>query len=91
MVTLWLSRNGVAEANWVAETSTDLRLGTSTETERDVAAWNFFVEANPGDSFALMIVSSSSDVSIFGGASANTVPANLPQIPSTILTVNQVG
>lgn len=91
VVTLWLSKNGTAEANWVAETSTDLRLGTSTETERDVAAWNFFVDANAGDSYALMIVSSSSNVSIFGGQSANAVPANLPQIPSTILTVNQVG
>lgn len=90
-VTIWLSKNGIAEANWIAETSTDIRLGTSTETERAVAAWNFFVNANAGDSYALMIVSTSSDVDIFGGSPANTLPVNIPQIPSTILTVNQVG
>ena len=89
-VTIWLSKNGVAQANWVAESSTDIYLGTSVDTERSVAAWNFFVEANASDFYVLMIVADNNNVKIFGDASDNDL-ANLPQIPSTILTVNQVG
>lgn len=90
-VTIWLSKNGIAQNNWVAETSTDIVLGTALTDEKAVAAWNFFVDAQPGDFYVLMIVASGSGLVIDGGASLNTVPANIPQIPSTILTVNQVG
>lgn len=89
-VTIWLSKNGVAQANWVSDSSTDIYLGTSVDTERSVAAWNFFVEANASDFYVLMIVADNNNVKIFGDASDNDL-ANLPQIPSTILTVNQVG
>lgn len=91
MVTLWLSKNGSSAAGWVVWSSTDIRLGTSTDTERVVAAWNFFVDASAGDRFTLMVAADDAGVTIDAGASENSGVAGLPQIPSTILTVNQVG
>lgn len=90
-VTIWLSKNGITSDKWVAETSTDEFLGTSTDAERSVAAWNFFVDAAANDFYVLMIASSGTNVSIYGDASDITNPAGIPQIPSTILTVNQIG
>ena len=90
-LTIWLSKNGTTSTNWVPETSTDIVVGTSLDTERVVAAWNFFVDATAGDYYVLMIVASDSNVSIYGGQTLNTIPAGIPEIPSTILTVNQVG
>ena len=91
IVTIWLSRNGVAPANWIPESATDIYIGRDTDTERIVAAWNFFVNASSSDYFALMIVANGDSVDAYGGTSANLLPAGIPQIPSTILTVNQVG
>lgn len=91
VVTIWLAKNGVAVANYVPESSTDIYLGTATDTERSVAAWNFFVDAAAGDFYTLMIATNGASVSIYGDASANTDVPGLPTIPSTILTVNQVG
>jgi hypothetical protein len=84
VVTIWLNKNDSP----VTASAGDIYLGTSADTERSVAAWNFFVDAEPGDYFTLMIVTDGTGVSLFGGASAN---AGVPAIPSTILTVNQVG
>jgi hypothetical protein len=89
-VTVWLSKNGIAQSNWVAETSTDYILGTTADAEKSVAVLNFFVEAEPGDFFVLMIVSNGSGVVIDGGTSLNNA-LSVPDIPATILTVNQVG
>lgn len=92
-VTIWLSKNGTAPSNWVGETSTDIYMGTTADAERDVAAWNFFVDAQAGDFFALMVVTDGTQMWLHGSESVNynatTLP--LPFIPSTILTVNQVG
>jgi hypothetical protein len=96
-VTLWLSKNGIGQANWVPNTSTDVILGgASIDARRSVEAWNFFVEAQPGDFAVLMIIAEKNQVGdqvkIFSGPSANcTEGCQIPQIPSTILTVNQVG
>lgn len=84
VVTIWLNKNDSP----VADSATDVYLGTAVDTERSVAAWNFFVEADAGDYFSLMIVTNGTGVSVYGGASANP---GAPAIPSTILTVNQVG
>lgn len=91
VVVIWLSKNDVAPANWLPESSTDLYLGKDSLTERAVAAWNFFVEASPGDFYVLMIAASSGGLSIYGDASAVTSPTGIPSIPSTLVTVNQVG
>ena len=82
---LWLTKNGSSVAN----SSTDVYVGTSTDTERHAIAWNFFVDAAANDWFELTAVSSDS-VQILSGESLNkTIGA--PDIPGTILTVNQVG
>lgn len=91
IVTIWLTKNGIAQANWVTDSATDVFLGTTTESERSVAAWNFFVEAVPGDYYALMIVANGTQVTLHGSTSTNTSPTGIPAIPSTILTVNQIG
>lgn len=91
IVTIWLSKNGIAEGNWVPESATDIYLGSSLETERQVAAWNFFVNASAGDYYSIMIVSNDTDIDLYAESSSNTNPAGIPQIPSTILTINQVG
>lgn len=90
-ITIWLTKNGIAQSHWVPESTTDIVLGTAVQDEKNVAAWNFFVDAQAGDFFALMIVASGSQVTLNGGSSLNTTPAGIPQIPATILTVNQVG
>lgn len=88
VITVWLSKNGLA----VPDTSTDEYLGTATDSERAVAAWNFFVQSRPGDYFELMITTdgnSGAVPEILYGDSVNAALA--PKIPSTVLTVNQVG
>lgn len=89
IVTIWLSRNGTA----VPDSAGDVYLGTATDSERNIAAWNFFVEASPGDYFELMIAtdgSTGTPPEIYYGPSVNSA-IGAPAIPSTILTVNQVG
>ena len=49
------------------------------------------MDAQAGDYFTLMIVSNGDRMFLDGGSSLNTTPVGIPQIPSTILTVNQVG
>jgi hypothetical protein len=83
--TLWLTKNGTS----VTDSSTDVYVGTSTDTERHAIAWNFFVDAAANDWFELTAVSSDS-VQILSGASQNAL-LGAPTIPGTILTVNQVG
>lgn len=92
-ITIWLSKNGIAPENWIPETSTDMVLGTALQDERAVASWSFFVEANSNDYYVIMITTNGNDgdTIIYGGESLNTVPASIPQIPSTILNVDQVG
>lgn len=90
-VSIWLAKNrNVAGAGYVNNSSTDIYLGTSTETERQVVAWNFFVEATANDFFELMIVANGTGVMIHSGTSSNAA-RGAPAIPGTILTVNQVG
>ena len=84
VVTIWLNKNDSP----VADSATDVYLGTSIDTERSVAAWNFFVDAEAGDYFSIMVLTNGTGVSVYGGPAANS---GAPAIPSTILTVNQVG
>lgn len=90
VVAIWLSKNGTTSDKWVSETTTDIVLGSKPTEERSVAAWNFFVSASAGDRYILMIATNSLGPTIHGGPSLLT-GLGLPQIPSTIVTVNQVG
>jgi hypothetical protein len=86
LVSIWLVQNG----DNVPWSSTDLYLTDSGLKSRTVAAWNFFVVIAAGDTIQLMI-SAENDLK----TSVLTLPAQTnptrPEVPSTILTVNQVG
>lgn len=90
-ITIWLTKNrdGVGNDS-EANSSTDIFIGTTLETERQVASWNFFVQVAAGDFYELMIVADSTGAEILSGTSANSA-AGAPLIPGTILTVNQIG
>lgn len=91
IVSIWLSKNGITSDKWMPESATDIYIGTAVDTERKVAAWNFFVDAAANDYYVLMVAADGANVSLYGDTSGVTSPANIPAIPSTILTVNQVG
>ena len=78
---IWLDKNGTAVAN----SATNLYL--TGNNNKEVAAWNFVVNATAGDYYRLMWLSSSADVQISALAAAGAVPA----VPSVILTVVPVG
>lgn len=89
-ISIWLckSSNGGSCTN-VPWSNTDMVFSGSNA--RNVAAWNFFVEATSGDYYQLMISSAGTTLKtkILSTGSQGT-PAR-PEIPSTIVTVNQVG
>lgn len=89
--TVWLRKGG---AN-VPNSSTDIYVGTGVDSERDVAAWNFFVDVTnvSTDYFQLMWAVNNAGTAnarpqIYYGPATNSVA---PAIPSLIMTVNQVG
>lgn len=86
-VSVWLA-TGVSR-NPIAWSNTDVFIGTSNTEERKVIAWNFFVNATTSQFIELMISSSAANVSILS-SQAQSNPTR-PEIPGTILTVNQVG
>ena len=86
VITIWLAKNGVN----VPDSATDLYLSDSNLQSRTVAAWNFFVSAAPGDFIQLMI-SATNDLKTSIIASPAQTNPDRPAVPSTILTVNQVG
>jgi hypothetical protein len=90
-ITIWLSKNGITSDKWVTESATDLIIGTAVDNERIVAAWNFFLDASANDYFVLMVAVNGNQVSLHGGSPLITNPAGIPSIPSTIVTVNQIG
>ena len=90
VVSIWLSKNGIAPSNWVPHTSTDVTIGAAAAEDEKVAAWNFFVDVVPGDTYTLMIASSGTGMQIYSGAGVITNPAGIPAIPGTIVTVNQI-
>ena len=87
IVSIWLLKN----TDYVPYTATDIVLGKSEEVARHVAAWNFFVDAQAGDEFALMVATDGTEVDLIDGASILTTVADIPMVPSTIVTVNQIG
>lgn len=83
-MTIWLSKNGQN----VACSAGQMRLETNIDTERAIAAWNYFVDVAANDyiqMFATADTATAGDVVVLADDTAS------PQIPSTILTVNQVG
>ena len=86
IVTVWLNRNGTP----IPWTSTDVSLATDVVGERQVLSVSFLVAVEADDAFEIMITANGASVQLFAGTSANS-SNGAPDVPSTILTVNQVG
>lgn len=80
IVSIWLSKNGTNVP------ISNTRVNIAANSPYSAAAWNFFVEANSGDYYEIMW-SSDSNHTILESA----IYSGFPQIPSVLLTVNQVG
>jgi hypothetical protein len=86
-IIIWLREDG-NDMEWTAT-----RVTVQGNTQRLVAAWNFFVTTDGTHYYELMWASSEPSVSLLA---IDPIPANgtlpaIPGIPSIILTVNQVG
>lgn len=90
VISIWICKgsNGGTCIN-VPWSGTDLYI-TGSDV-RQVAAWNFMVTASAGDYFQIMISSSGTTLKTKIISAAAQSNPNRPEIPSTILTVNQVG
>ena len=82
-VDIWLSKNGVG-VPWSATT-----IVVEGSSDRQVAAWNFFLSMDANEYAQLYWHSDDLDVVVLA-ASGHAVPAH-PDIPSIILTVNNVS
>jgi hypothetical protein len=63
---------------------------SSGTSSRHFVAWNFFVSAVSGTFFQIMMASTTSSQMVIRSVVAQSGPAR-PEIPGTIVTVNQVG
>jgi hypothetical protein len=81
-VDIWLSKNGVG-VPWSATT-----IVVEGSSDRQVAAWNFLLSMDSNEFAELYWHSDDLDVAVIA-ASGHAVPAH-PNIPSIILTVNNV-
>ena len=85
-VSVWIAANGT-NVPW---TNTDVLISGSDVGSRHVVAWNFFVDVAAGDHVELMMSSTTSSRMSIVSVGAQTLP-DRPEIPGTILTVNQIG
>lgn len=81
-VDIWLVRNNMSEP-W-----SNSQISLPGNNSKSLPAWNFLVNANKGDNFQLAWSSPDTDVRIF--AASGLVDPIRPDIPSIILSVNQV-
>lgn len=82
IVYIWLRKNGVAMP-W-----TSSRIMCTANNPEVIAAWNFFVDAVAGDAFELMWSSVSGNTVL---QAVTGLTGTKPNVPSLIVTVNQVG
>lgn len=80
---IWLSKMGIPEPF----TNTQITLTGSDASAKYVAAWNFLIDLNAGESVQLMW--SVTDVDLIMPAITSGLIG--PSVPSLIVTVNQVG
>jgi hypothetical protein len=85
VVNVWLAKNGTAVGN------TNTKFDITANNPYAVAAWNFFVNAASGDYFQIMWSSSSPNTVLEALASTGSGATLHPEVPSVIVTVNQVG
>jgi hypothetical protein len=79
-IVIWLAKNGTA----LADTATTLTL--TGNNDKQVAAWNWFVNSAANDYYQIIWYSADTDLRIL----AETAGGGHPGIPSIIATVNRV-
>jgi hypothetical protein len=82
IVYIWLAKNGTAVPY------SNSRVMVSANTPEVITAWNFFVDAAVNDYYEIRWSSTSNQTQVF---SMTGLTGTKPNIPSLILTVNQVG
>ncbi len=82
---IWLAKNGTA----ISYTNTSV--ATTANNPLTVAAWNFFVNAEAGDYYQIMWSSNSAHTKLEALAATGSGATLHPEVPSVIVTVNQVG
>lgn len=82
IVYIWLSKNGTA-IPW-----SNTRLAITANNQEMVAAWNWFVDAQVGDYYEIRWSPTSNHTQI---QAVTGLTGTKPDIPSLIVTVNQVG
>ena len=80
-VEIWIVKNGTA----IPDTNT--RVNVNTNSPYIVAAWNFFLQVNAGDNVEIYWATNNDHIVL----QYNTGSMGGPTIPSTIITVNQIG
>ncbi len=85
-LSVWLTKS-TANVPW---TDTEVVITSSGASSRHLVMLNYFVDVVPGDFFQLMMTSTTSSQMIIRSLGTQTNPLR-PEIPGTILTVNQVG
>lgn len=80
-VEIWLVKNGVA----IPDSNT--RIAVNTNSPYVVAAWNFFLQMNAGQYVEIYWATDNDHIELQN----NTGSMGGPAIPSTIITVNQIG
>lgn len=89
VTTIWICQgSGAGVCVNVPWSATDLYLAGNDA--RQVAAWNFFVNVAANDYIQLLISPGTSTGTSILASPSQTSPAR-PEIPSTILTINQIG
>lgn len=89
VTTIWICQgSGAGACVNVPWSATDLYLAGNDA--RQVAAWNFFVNVAANDYIQLLISPGTSTGTSILASPSQTSPAR-PEIPSTILTINQIG
>ena len=85
-LSVWLSKNG----DNVPWSNTDVVISSSNADSRHFVAWNFFVSAVSGTFFQIYMTSTTSTQMLIKSVAGQSNPTR-PEIPGTIVTVNQVG
>lgn len=94
-VDIWLARKNAGATTFINMPWTSTRVFVPNDTDYSVAAWNFFVQANSDDEFALMWSSSDTlwaNLRIASGAPSGYPTGSIPpEIPGVIVTVDAVS
>jgi hypothetical protein len=85
-LSVWLTKN-TSNVPW---SNTDVVITSSGANSRHLVMLNFFVDVAAGDFYQVKMTSTTSSQTVIRSVGAQTNP-DRPEIPSTILTVNQVG